>query len=230
MHPRGYSGQSGIVLYSPHFKFLFVHIPKTGGTSLRAALKSLLYKDPWYYLMWYPQRLSHWTGHRTVTKFPRHSKIIAAQEMLPPEIFDNLFKFSVVRNPWDMQVSSFHHLHKEHPEAVVGLSEFKDFVRYKMDPARPSNMHLDVSGTAQMDFLCDLHGNVLIDDFVRFEHLQDDYVRVAKKIGLKHPPDLPHKRKGKRKADYREYYDDESRAIVADRYKADIEHFKYEFE
>lgn len=218
------------MLYSPHFKFLFVHIPKTGGTSLRAALKPLLYRDPWYYLMWFPQRLSHWTGHRTVSKFPRHSKIIAAKEMLPPEIFESLFKFSVVRNPWDMQVSSFHHLHKEHPEAVEGLKDFKDFVRHKLSPDRDPNPHLDVSGTPQMDFLCDLHGNILVDDVVRFEDLHDDYERVVRKIGLKSPPALPHKRKGKRKSDYRTYYDDDTAAIVAESYKADIDQFDYRFD
>ena len=129
-----------------------------------------------------------------------------------------------------MQVSSFHHLHKEHPEAMEGLSEFRDFIRYKMDPDRPSNVHLDVSSTAQMDFLCDMHGKVLIDDFVRFEWLQEDYLRIADKIGLKKPPVLPHKRKGKRKADYREYYDDETMSLVAGRYQADIDHFNYEFD
>lgn len=222
-------GSTGGVLYSPHFKFLFVHIPKTGGTSLRAALKPLLYQDPWYYLMWYPQRLSHWTGHRTVTKFPRHAKIIAAREMIPHEIFTGLYKFSVVRNPWDMQVSSFHHLHKEHPEAVEGLSGFRDFVRYKLDPDRPPNPHLDVSGTPQMEFLCDMHGNLLVDDVVRFESLHEDYERVVQRIGLKRPPKLPHKRKGSRKADYRTYYDDETAALVADWYAPDLKAFGYEF-
>lgn len=218
------------VLYSPHFKFLFVHIPKTGGTSLRAALKPLLRRDPWYYLMWFPQRLSHLSGHRTVTKFPRHAKIIAAKEMLPPEIFDSLFKFSVVRNPWDMQVSSFHHLHKEHPRAVEGLGDFKDFVRYKLDPGRPANNLLDISAIVQMDFLCDLHGKLLVDDIVHFENLHDDYARVVKKIGLKAPPALPHKRKGKRRSDFRTYYDDATAAIVADWYRADIDQFGYTFD
>lgn len=218
------------VLYSPHFRFLFVHIPKTGGTSLRAALKPLLYRDPWYWLMWYPQRLSHWTGHRTVTKFPRHARIIAAREMLPPEIFNQLFKFSVVRNPWDMQVSSFHHLHKEHPEAVEGLKDFKDFIRHKLDPDRPPNPHLDVSAISQIDFLRDLDGRVLVDDLVRFESLHTDYERVVSKIGLKNPPPLPHKRKGRRKADYREYYDAATAQLVADRYRADIETFGYTFD
>jgi hypothetical protein len=218
------------VLYSPRFKFLFVHIPKTGGTSIRAALKPLLYRDPWYWLMWGPQRLSHLTGHRTATKFPRHAKIIAAKEMLPAEIWATLFRFSVVRNPWDMQVSSFHHLHKEHPDLVKDLKDFKDFVRHKLDPDRAPSPLLDISGTPQMEYLCDLQGNLLVDDLIRFENLHDDYERVVKRIGLKRAPVLPHKRKGNRKSDYRSYYDDATAALVADWYTADLRAFGYRFD
>lgn len=218
------------MLYSPHYKFLFVHIPKTGGTSIRAALKPLLYRDPWYWLMWFPHRLSHLSGHRTATKFPRHAKVIAAKEMLPEEVWATLFKFSVVRNPWDMQVSSFHHLHKEHPQLVADLKDFKDFVRYKLDHNRSPSPLLDISGTPQMNYLCDLEGRLLVDDLIRFENLHEDYERVVKRIGLKRAPALPHKRKGKRKSDYRSYYDDATAALVADWYAADIREFGYRFD
>ena len=193
-------------------------------------MKPLLYRDPLYYLMWFPQRLSSWTGHRTVTKFPRHAKIIAAKEMLPPDVFENLYKFTVVRNPWDMQVSSFYHLHKEHPRVVKGLDDFKAFVRYKMDQERPICPPLDISATPQMDYLCDLRGKSLVDDLVRFETLNKDFDRVCRKIGLNRPRKLPHKRKGAREKDYRTYYDDATAALVAERYAADIEAFGYRFD
>lgn len=221
---------SSRVLYSPRFKFLFVHIPKTGGTSLRAALKPLLYRDPLYYLMWFPQRLSNWTGHRTVTKFPRHAKIVAAREMLPQEVFAGLFKFSVVRNPWDMQVSSFHHLHKEHPGLVRGLTDFNAFVRHKLDPGRAPSALLDISGTPQMDYLQGLHGDLLVDEVIYFENLEAGYRRIAGKIGLKHPPVLPHRRKGRRQPDYRDYYAPETVELVAERYRKDIAAFGYAFD
>jgi len=218
------------VLYSPYHRFLFVHIPKTGGTSIRAALKPVLYRDPWYLLMWAPQRLSHFTGHRTVTKFPRHAKVVAAVEMLPPEIYSKLFKFSVVRNPWDMQVSSFHHLHKEHPEAVQGLHEFKEFVRYKLSQDRVPNSFLDISGTPQMRYLTDIEGRMQMDALIRFETLAEDFERIVKRVGIKPPPRLPHRRKGKRQSDYRSYYDDETAQIVADWYADDIREFGYTFD
>lgn len=217
------------MLYSPHFRFLFVHIPKTGGTSIRSALKPLLWRDPWYWLMWMPQRLSHLSGHRTVTKFPRHAKVIAAREMLPPEVFAGLTVFSVVRNPWDMQVSSYHHLQKEHPEVMVGLDDFTAFVRHKLDPDRPPSPHLDVSATPQVEYLCDLHGELLVDELIRFENLVEDYARVMQVIGLKAAPPLPHKRKGKRAPDYHRYYDEATAALVAERYSPDLKAFGYTF-
>lgn len=218
-----------IVLYSPRYKFLFVHIPKTGGTSVRAALKPLLYRDPWYWLMWFPQRLSHLTGHRTVTKFPRHARIIAAKEMLPWEIFSSLHKFSVVRNPWDMQVSSYFHLQREHPEVLSGLKDFEAFVFHKLDAERDPCPLLDISGTPQVEYLRDMDGRLLVDEVIRFETLETDTMRVFARLGRGKTP-LPHKRKGERQRDYRSYYSDRVAAHVASWYKADLEAFDYRFD
>lgn len=217
------------MLYSPRFKFLFVHIPKTGGTSVRAALKPILYRDPWYWLMWFPQRLSHATGHRTVTKFPRHARIIAAREMLPYEIFSGLLKFSVVRNPWDMQVSSYFHLQREHPEVLQGLESFSAFVAHKLDTSRAPCPLLDISGTPQVGYLRDMEGKLLVDELIRFETLQEDCGRVFAKLGLK-ASRFPHKRKGKRDADFRRYYDDATAERVANWYAEDIRAFGYRFD
>ena len=106
------------MILSNRYNFLYVHIAKTGGTSVRAALKSLQWKDPYYLAQFICSRLSHLTGHRIAAKLPRHAKIIAAQEMLPHEFFDGLFKFAFVRNPWDLQVSSYHHLKRERPHLL----------------------------------------------------------------------------------------------------------------
>ena len=100
------------MLLSVKYNFLFVHIAKTGGTSVRAALNRLRWKDPLYLPQFIASRLSHASGHRIASKLPRHAKIIAAKEMLPQEFFDGLFKFAFVRNPWDLQVSSWHHLRR----------------------------------------------------------------------------------------------------------------------
>ena len=218
------------MLLSPRYRFLFVHIAKTGGTSVRAALERVRWRDPWYWLMWPCHRLSHLTGHRLGTKFPRHAKAIAAKEMLPRELYDALFKFAFVRNPWDLQVSSFHHIRRERPQHLGGHEDFASFLRWKLDPERPYQFHLDTSIERQSDYLVDLHGNLIVDFVGRYERLQDDFAVACERIGIPCPT-LPHRRQATdRKKDYRSYYTDDTAALVAAHFAADVERFGYTFD
>lgn len=218
------------MLLSPRHRFLFVHIAKTGGTSLRAALERARWSDPYYWLMWPCHRLSHLSGHRLGTKFPRHAKAIAAKEMLPREFYDSLFKFAFVRNPWDLQVSSFHHIRRERPQFMNGHDDFDSFLRWKLDPERPYQFHLDTSIERQSDYLIDLQGNLIVDFVGRYERLHDDFAEACRRIGIP-CPELPHRRQATdRRKDYRTYYDDDTAALVARRFAADIERFGYAFD
>ena len=166
------------MLLSVKYNFLFVHIAKTGGTSVRAALQSLRWRDPWYYPMFLCSRLSHLSGHRLGSKFPRHSHIIAAKEMLPEAFFNELFKFAIVRNPWDLQVSSYHHIRRERPHLITHIDDFEQFIRWKLDPERPYQYHIDTSIQSQLDYLVDLHGNILVDFIGHYETLADDFDEI----------------------------------------------------
>lgn len=218
------------MLLSNKYNFLFVHIAKTGGTSVRTALNKLRWRDPYYPMMFLCHRFSHLTGHKLGTKFPRHSKIIAAREMLPAEHFNQLFKFTFVRNPWDLQVSSFHHIRRERPQVMNGIDNFNEFMRWKFNPERPYQYHIDTSLQLQSDYLVDLHGNKLVDFIGRTENLQEDFDKACDTIGIK-PMRLPQKRVAKdRGKDYRAYYADDTAALVAQYFARDIEMFAYDFE
>lgn len=218
------------MLLSPKYRFLFIHIAKTGGTSVRAALEGLRWRDPWYYPMFLCSRLSHLSGHRIATKLPRHAKVIAAKELLPKTYFDGLFKFAFVRNPWDLQVSSFHHIRRERPHHLGGNTTFEDFLRWKLDPERPYQYHLDTSITPQSDYLIDLHGEILVDFIGRYERLHEDFASACARIGIR-PPALPHARQAKdRKQDYRSYYTDATAELIATRFARDIALLEYRFD
>lgn len=216
------------MLLSHKYNFLFVHIAKTGGTSVRAALNTLRWRDPLYYLTWPAHKVSSLTGHKLGLKFPRHAHAVAAKEMLPEDYFASLFKFAFVRNPWDLQVSSFHHIKRERPQAMNGIDDFNEFMLWKFDQDRPYQYHIDTSLSFQSDYLTDLHGKKIIDFIGRYENLVDDFNRVCQRVGVSLV--LPHRRKADRVGDYRSYYNDRSVELVAEYFAKDIEMLEYQFE
>lgn len=196
---------------------------------MRAALQDLRWRDPMYYPMFVCSRLSHLTGHKIAGKLPRHAKIVAAQQMLPDEYFKQLYKFAFVRNPWDLQVSSFHHIKRERPHVMNGKNTFKEFLLWKFDPERPYQYHIDTSIELQSDYLVDLKGQPLTDFVGRYESLEDDFNAICNHIGQPQIS-LPHKRKATdRKRDFREYYDEQTEALVREKFAPDIELFNYHF-
>ncbi len=216
------------MLLSIKHNFLFVHIAKTGGTSVRAALTRWRWSDPMYVPQFLCSKLSGLTGHRIGAKFPRHAKVIAAKEMLPHELFDKLFKFAFVRNPWDLQVSSFHHIRRERPHLLQHIDDFEAFLRWKLDPARPYQFHVDTSIQLQTDYLVDLNGDTIVDFVGRYENLQADFDSVCERIGIPRQT-LPRRREAKDRAAYREYYKDATHELVAQHFAKDIAAFGYTF-
>lgn len=217
------------MLLSLKYNFLFVHIAKTAGTSVRSTLERYRWRDPLFPLQALCSRVSHVTGHRLACKLPRHAKAIAAREMLPRDLYDRLFKFAFVRNPWDLQVSSFHHIRRERPHLLAGRDDFTEFLRYKLDPERPYQYHIDTSIELQSDYLVDLHGEVIVDFVGRYENLGEDFTTICDRIGIP-APELTHRRRAADRGDYRGYYDDRTAQLVAERFQADIEMFGYRFD
>lgn len=219
------------MLISHRHRFLFVHIAKTGGTSVRAALRRYRWSGRYGPALLTASLISQATRprHRLGVKFPRHAKAIAAREMLPAEIFDGLFKFVFVRNPWDLQVSSWHHIGREKPHVLRGVETFEDFLRLKFDPERPYDYMLDISRELQSDYIVDLHGRTIVDYVGRHERLQQDFDAICDRIGIARVA-LPHARRAPGRADYRRYYTDTTAALVAEHYAPDIERLGYAFE
>jgi hypothetical protein len=135
-----------------------------------------------------------------------------------------------VRNPWDLQVSSFHHIRRERPRYLGGHTEFEPFLRWKLDPERPYQYHVDTSIELQSDYLIDLHGTVIVDFIGRYERLHDDFAIACRHIGIPMPA-LPHARKATdRKKDYRAYYTDATAELVATHFAADLKLLGYRFD
>ena len=217
------------MLLSHSKQFLFVHIAKTGGTSFRAALSKYRWGHRYSVPQFICNKMSQLTEHKIGSRFPRHSRIIAAKEMLPEAYFNQLFKFAVVRNPWDLQVSSYHHIKRERPAVMQGNNDFESFMKWKFDDSRPYQYHLNTSLQLQTDYLIDLHGQLLTDFIGRYEQLDSDFEYICNRLALTNIA-LPHRRKANNRDDYRRYYNSALIDLVSTHFEKDIALLNYTFE
>ena len=205
-------------------KGLYIRIPKAGSCSILEIVNkepTLIYHDGFMY-------------HR---ECPRLAS--SAKKLYGDVRFDKLFKFSIVRNPYSRAVSCWQYL-TNHPEwrktPHFKPTTFNEFCN-KLICTEITNKDLTYNTSCcnhyswhtqpQFEHLYDLDGKLLIDYVGKVETLQSDLDNILDKL------QLPRKRVGylntTKHKHYTEYYDDETREIVAKKYAKDIEYFGYKF-
>jgi Sulfotransferase family len=137
--------------------------------------------------------------------------------------FDSYFKFGFVRNPWDRVVSLYERKEALELRNKMSFEEFVHWIQYSSATCVHSSPH-----RYQLDWFVDPNGAILADFIGRFERLEQDWKLVAQKLGVSEV--LPHNRPNARPRHYTEYYNRKTRAIIAEKFKVDVEHFGYQFD
>ncbi len=210
---------------SHDLKCVYVHIPKTAGTSIEKAMGMF---DDWrventskmFGLIQSPQIRER----IRVTKFLQHLTAAELRELAPDE-FHAYHSFSFVRNPWDRMVSIYCNkdpnlIEYAHSRGIdLTNTTFNEFLHKTEELV---HVHL----IPQHEFIVDRNGNVLVNFVGRFERIFDDFSVVCNKLNIQRV--LPYENRSLRE-DYRKYYDPKSRDHIERRYKDDIEFFGYSF-
>jgi hypothetical protein len=205
------------MIYSPKGRVLFAHVSRTGGLSITECLRRAL-PDA--------QGLSG-----------QHDPLAAARPILGTD-FDDAFKFSIVRNPWERFVSWY---------ALIGQTRYGDTVDRSalVDPESDhwkdfdafleswSAEEFEVEGAvrrrlSQWAQLSDAEGTLLTDDIGRFESATEDLHRLFARIGLNCPP-RPVINSSQHQH-YSVYYSDFGRELVERVFREDVVGFGYCFE
>ncbi len=174
--------------------------------------------------------------------------MLASQaKRLYSEYWNDYFKFSFVRNPWDRTISMAKsypgtwHIKLDRSQKPPKLKYDNNFHGYKNRFGYPITIERDRRFYKKTPLKNDRHIensiylNLLDEDidFVgRFENLSEDFSFVAESIGLENP-ELPHAEKKKHKfkgLHYSEYYTPETKDAVEELYLKDIEHFGYKYD
>lgn len=191
------------MILSDKHQFVFIHVPRTAGTSMRHVLFNCCEGE-----------LRDERGVATDPGSPRHAFAKAVRADIGEQKWNAYFTFSFVRNPWERIVSWY------------TLSMFKN-----MFP-RPFSEFLQMDHMlppAQAEYLFDDAGKKLVKFIGRYENLDNDFSSVCSHIGIrsalprKNQVPLPH-------APYRTYYDNVTHDIIIKRYQQDIKLFGYTFD
>jgi hypothetical protein len=191
------------MIVSHKYQFIFIHIYKNAGMFVSRFLKNL---DP---------QTIDTVGHESTQK---------ARQLLGEKVWNSYTKICVSRNSWDWQMSLLHFmkgLPSHHQHDIVKDMSVKQYLEW-----RKTDLH------QQMEFIVDNDGKRMVDTIFRFEYLQQDillfFLEKYKMDVSKYFPDKKINA-SQRNSDYTQYYDEETKQMIHDMHKPDIDFFQFTF-
>lgn len=195
--------------------FLFIHLPKTAGNSIQSLLKEYS-EDQLVCVNDRQDGVERFEVRNSYAGLHKHSKLLDYKKALPESLFNNLFKFSTVRNPWDRVISHYFSPHRQ--VTHWDRKEFIELIQKIPTLQQMLMLHADDSNSlSNVNFL--LH----------FENLSHDFDKLCKRIDIPSNP-LPFRNRSlKPLTDYRKFYDSELIAMVGEKFKDEILFGNYQF-
>jgi hypothetical protein len=145
-------------------------------------------------------------------KFSSHMKAVSVKRRLGDLIWNNYFKFTFERNPWDKLVSYYFFMRIER--------DFNDWVK---------SLKVDVKSQPINYPLYTINGKIAVDFVGKYENLNDDLNFVLQKLNLQ-KRNLPYEKKNKKgNRNYRDYFTTETQNYVKKIYKTEIDLLDYSF-
>jgi hypothetical protein len=216
------------LILSHQHKFLFLKTMKTAGTSLELALSPLAGSDAIVTRVSPKDEQKRRVGDapRNFIYDPKafgkkrrtyfnHIRAATVRERLGEPYWNELFKFTIERNPWDRQVSFYHHWCERNLDSPIPFEEFMSL----------PDARLDNFGIYTID------GQIAVDSVLKFERLEQDLAELLGRLRLERIS-LGNAKSGTRPRGrhYSSYYSPANRKRVEDWYAREIVAFGYKFE
>jgi len=207
---------------SSKHKIIFVHIPKTAGTSIEYLLDMHGCKKDIGINRYLDQEpdFEHLFGSGL-----QHLSAKEIEKIIGQKIFKEYFKFSIIRNPYDRLISYFAWLDgkwvnnkmltKENFYKYLNEYRLLNYIPFYNNFPKPQYKYLYIKKKLAVDFI------------IRYERLEEGIKEISSKIGLN--INLPLRMKSFH-MNYREYYNFNTVNIVRRLYYKDFKLFNYNLE
>ena len=205
---------------------IFVHIPKTAGTSIKYLLygdKKVNPLDADY------DRLYGWCPKRNLFMQHATAKQIVELGLVTERQWNTYFKFTFIRNPWERAVSDYFWLMNDQKikdtfkNYLLKRGNFekvlndKNEIYYRGDHLIPQVEYFDYLGKYKLDYVG------------RFETFNKDLNTIKSILGIQDKTPYVNKSKNKIKH-YSYYFNNELKLIFDSTYKNDLKMLGYNFE
>ena len=208
-------------------QYIFIHIPKTGGTSMALALEDRAKKDD-ILIGDTPKatkRRRKYQSSDCKGRLWKHSTLADIEGLVGADEIERYFTFTMVRNPWDRVVSYYHWLRDQnfdHPAVKLAKGEAcSGFLSHPLT-------WRTLQETPARFYMTDARGNEVCDTYIRLEHVDQDAETLVEHLGFSLR--LPRVNESSRRKDYRSYYNDSDAEFLADICAEDIKRFGYHFD
>ncbi len=180
------------MLLSTSHRFIFIHVPKTAGTSITRALAPFCV-NPDFSPMRAIRRSVPVRQSPESAWFQLHDTASYVRRKLGDREFARYRSFAVVRNPFDHAWSHYRFLkgyRHRHIARRVGGMDFLAYLNWRLS-ARHHRLKTRVGLFAklpdQCHFLSDARGGLIVGDVLKFENLDAELAVLAARFGLELP-------------------------------------------
>lgn len=192
-------------------KIIFIHPPRTGGSSFETLLRRNSVKNNWKKRFFF-NLYDRFKFEAPFFQGLKHMTCSQNKNIVGDAYYADAVKIGFLRNPYDRAISHYNYPPYHNINALSGKS-----LKYFLEHYKPMPFEY---GETLSDYYDDT-----VDHFIRFENYMDGVLKLCQQLDLQ--PLIKHEARTERKADWVSYFDAETLQMVNEKFAVDFERFNY---